>query len=646
MTSNWSRKYMPKRAFQWDLARQVERIDWLVAQLPLYAEWGYQELYIHLEDAVEFPSLPQVGRKNAYSYKEFSFLVNQATSCGIKVIPIVNLLGHTQYLIKVPELNYLNECLDNNGKPLASGQVCPVNPDTIKIAELLIRDIAPFCTAGKLHVGLDESYHLGKHPFSRKEIDHIGLSAHFARYVGKLNALCNAYGLILGMWADMLALLPDAISLLPRGISAYDWYYYPFNKRPKLELRNFDSYDVSKALKRQGIDYWGCPMNGPFRYEVLPVFKERLINCIDWWKRCLETKASGYLVTSWETQRMGAEIPRLVDAAVAGLWLEKEYDPKTLLELGCKRIYGKGGRKTAQILWKTDRYPYSGYTRWMINSNWKSLYDAGNLKRWRKEDHFFKVLNKVKDLETSVSLLLRLRGYIAARDLWVRESSQQIDALQECILLSDNKVLRKHLNFLSLHTLKFKKHLISVRSVAKKVWARTRNPKERGPNELMLIEDLKRLEMWNSWLVAAKKNIGKVRKESVFGSPNRLLFTVENKFPALQRISIQQQHKGGSVWKELFSTFFIEFLAKAAVKKTVLEYPLSIPLIGTKIGQKPSLRVSVQGFGKLYIRNIRITDGITTHNLRPDTICLGQDAPKKGFPVFDWTLDKDFIQIC
>ena len=51
------------RAFQWDLARQTEREDWLAKQLPRYAEWGYQEVYLHLEDAVEFPSLPGVARK-------------------------------------------------------------------------------------------------------------------------------------------------------------------------------------------------------------------------------------------------------------------------------------------------------------------------------------------------------------------------------------------------------------------------------------------------------------------------------------------------------------------------------------------------------------------------------------------------------
>ena len=133
---------LPKRAFQWDLARQTERMDWLVKQLPKYAAWGYQELYIHLEDAVEFPSLPSVSRKNAYSYKAFSELVKTATRCGITVVPIVNLLGHTQYLIKVPELRHLNECLDSKGKPLDVGQLCPLKPETLKIAELLIRDMA------------------------------------------------------------------------------------------------------------------------------------------------------------------------------------------------------------------------------------------------------------------------------------------------------------------------------------------------------------------------------------------------------------------------------------------------------------------------------------------------------------------------
>src|ERR1035437_5982709 len=158
------------RAFQWDLARQVERLDVLLKLLPRYADWGYQELYLHLEDAVEYPSLPAVARRDAYTYKQFAKLVDTATRAGIRVVPIVNLLGHTQYLVKTPELRDLNELRAADGSPLERGQLCPLHPRTLEIAEALLRDMAPFCTAGKVHVGLDESFHIGKCPYCREEI--------------------------------------------------------------------------------------------------------------------------------------------------------------------------------------------------------------------------------------------------------------------------------------------------------------------------------------------------------------------------------------------------------------------------------------------------------------------------------------------
>src|SRR4051812_32559714 len=136
------------RAFQWDLARQVERLDWLVAQLPRYAEWGYSELYLHLEDAVEYPSLPGVARRDAYSHRQLGALVEAAGRAGIGVVPIANLLGHTQYLVKVPALRDLNELRAPDGSPRSRGQICPSHPRTLEIAEKLMHDLAPFCTAG------------------------------------------------------------------------------------------------------------------------------------------------------------------------------------------------------------------------------------------------------------------------------------------------------------------------------------------------------------------------------------------------------------------------------------------------------------------------------------------------------------------
>src|SRR5882724_9202056 len=307
------------RAFQWDVARQVERLDWLLAQLPRYAEWGYQELYLHLEDALDYPSLPGVARADAYTYREFATLVGAAERVGIKVVPIVNLLGHTQYLIKVPEWRDLNELRGPDGAPLARGQICPLHPRTLEVAEKLLRDVAPFCTAGKVHVGLDESFALGRHPRSRADIARRGLAAHFAGYARQLRDLSHSMGLRMGMWADMLYFIPDAIPLLPRDVIAYDWYYHPFRRRPWVELFNFAERDLARPLRQRGIEYWGCPMNGAFRYEPLPVFGERLANVRAWWERCRRTDAGGFLMTSWEPNRLAIEMTTVVDAAAASL---------------------------------------------------------------------------------------------------------------------------------------------------------------------------------------------------------------------------------------------------------------------------------------------------------------------------------------
>ncbi|MGH7995353.1 MAG: family 20 glycosylhydrolase, partial [Opitutaceae bacterium] len=297
----------PIRAFQWDLARQTERLDWLIAQLPRYAEWGYREVYLHLENAVEYPSFPAIARRDAYSVRQMARLVAAAERSGIGVVPIVNLLGHTQYLIDVPELRDLNECRATDGSPLAAGQICPLHPRTLEVAGRLIGDVARYCTAGKVHVGLDESTALGRHPLSRHEIAEVGLAAHFGKYLRALHGLASERGLRMGYWADFLALLPETIEGLPAGTAAYDWYYYPFRGRPALELRNFEPYELAPRLKAGGVEYWGCPMSGPFRHEPMPTFGDRLANQRDWWRRCRRVGADGYLVTSWETSRTGAE---------------------------------------------------------------------------------------------------------------------------------------------------------------------------------------------------------------------------------------------------------------------------------------------------------------------------------------------------
>jgi len=623
------------RSFQWDLARQVERLDWLIAQLPRYAAWGYHEVHLHLEDAVEYPRLPGVARRDAYSYKQFGRLVDAAARAGLKVVPIVNLLGHTQYLIKVPELRDLNELRAPDGSPLERGQICPLHPRTLEVAEKLLRDMAPFCTAGKVHVGLDESFHLGKHPLSRREVAEIGLGAHFARHVGRLRELTKSLGLEMGMWADMLYFLPEAIPLLPRGLIAYDWYYYPFGRHPRVEFFNFAERDLVPALRRQGIAYFGCPMNGAFRHEPLPVFGDRLANLRSWWRRCQTVKAEGLLVTSWEAYRLAIETTTVVDAAAASLWLEPgKQDDAAMIAAGLARVYPKIGRSSARprtlarTLLAADGFAFAGYARWQINDRWDTFAGTEDLAPCRAEERFFRRQRANRAWPAPLAASLAFRHYLAQRDVFVRHAAREV------LRLRGSARVVAGLRRLQRDAADFAVAVRAGRKAARAMWRRTRDPSLIGQNEALLATDAQRLAAWRAWLKHALRQPALLHETTPVCGVWQLHFLVHHVRPAVQKIVAERQASDGG-WHELGARFTIEFRAEAARPTSRVTCEFSVPVDDPEA----RLRIAVRGVGQVAISDVTLINGPTTRrdeNLRGKTL-LGRRAPSRGLPEIDWS---------
>jgi len=624
-------------AFQWDLARQVERLDWMLAQLPRYADWGYRELYLHLEDSVEFPSLPGVARKDACSRRQFARLVGEAARVGIGVVPIINLLGHTEYLIKVPGLRDLNELRAPDGSPREHGQVCPLHPRILEVADALIRDVAPFCTAGKVHVGLDESFHLGRHPLSIAEIREIGIAAHFGRYVQRLSGVAGAHRLRLGLWADMLALLPGAVAHLPRGIIAYDWYYYPFGRRPRIELRNFEEYDLAPALKARGIEYWGCPMNGSFRHEPLPVFGERLANIRAWWRRCAAVGAGGFLVTSWEPSRLAIETTTVVDAAAASLWLRPETnDAAAMLAEGLSRVFRQRQPLTlAQRLLAADEHAFCGYARWQIEECWDAFAGRESLKPYEAGRAFFRRLSTLRmpaAFAASVSFCL----YMADRDVFVRKAARDVLQLRRMLRRDAARETAAKLGSMRREAAAFERTLGRGRKAARSMWNRSRNRHAPAPNETILRADAGRLARWRDWLKQAARRPGIIRRVTPLCGAWQLQFWVHNFAPALQTVVVEQQQPDGA-WRELASRCLIEFRAQAARPRSRIRREFTVP-VGSPGAQ---LRIAVRGVGQVAISRVEVTDGQETLRARNgrNRNVLGIKAPRRGLPGLDWALN-------
>ncbi|MFA6961306.1 MAG: family 20 glycosylhydrolase [Opitutaceae bacterium] len=633
------------RAFQWDLARQVERLPFLLEQLPRYADWGYQELYLHLEDAVHYPSLPGIARADAYTTRQFEKLVTTAGRCGIKVVPIVNLLGHTQYLVKHPDLRELNELRAPDGSPLERGQICPLHPRTLEVADKLLRDMAPFCTAGKVHVGLDESFHLGKHSLSRAEVKRIGLSSHFSGYVNRLHTLIQPTGLRMGLWADMLALLPDAIAKLPRGLIAYDWYYYPFPRYPRMELHNFADYDLAPALARQGIEYWGCPMNGGFRHEPLPVFGDRLANVQSWWCRCRQTHAGGFLMTGWEPQRLAFEMPMVVDAAAACLWLNPEIDDHAgMLAKGFERVFGKAdSRAAARAALRCDEHAFAGYAKWEINDRWDGLAGPEGPARADRSARFFKRLARQK-IPAPFAASAAFNAYLASREAFIRHAARTVQKLRRLHATGNGKLFSEHITQARTDAAEFSKQIKTGRTAARAMWITTRATTAVSPNETILDRDAERLKAWQHWLAIASKVSSHALDASPVHGRWQLSFTVHNHAPALQKILVEQQSADGS-WTTLAERFTIEFCTQAARPRSPLRREFSVAV------ESPAhpLRIALRGVGEVAISHVRLTDGVIT--LLPTNWPirarrnLGSPAPTSGLPDLHLTKNRDAVAL-
>jgi hypothetical protein len=636
-------------AFQWDLARQVERLDWLLAQLPRYADWGYRELYLHLEDAVEFPSLPGVARRDAYSRRQFARLVGEAGRVGIGVVPIVNLLGHTQYLIKVPSLRDLNELREPDGSPLESGQLCPLHPRTLEVADALIRDIAPFCTAGKVHVGLDESFHLGRHPLCAAEIAQVGIAAHFGRYVQRLGGVAAAHNLRLGLWADMLALMPEAIGHLPPGSIAYDWYYYPFGGKPRIELRNFAEYDLAPALRARGIEYWGCPMNGAFRHEPMPVFGERLANIRDWRRRCAAVGAGGMLVTSWEPSRLSIAMTTVVDAAAASLWLDPGVDDAPgMLERGFRRVFGgKGAPELSRSALACDERAFVGHARWEINERWDVLPTRGGVSRYEAERAFFgRLAARGAALPRPFRASVEFRRYLAERDVFVRRAAASVLALRHRLARSGagDRGLARGIAALQGLADGFAATTSDGRRASRELWRLTRDARVRGPNELMVEQDCVRLRGFRRWIARCAANPSGLAAASQVCGAWLLRFDVLLLEPALQKVVVERRGPGGA-WTVLHARTMIEFRAAAARPRTSIRREFSVPVDGPHA----ALRIAVRGIGRVAIARVELTDGATSLAARgwraASRRTVGTPAPRKGFPELDWGRDAGAVDL-
>jgi hypothetical protein len=210
------------RAYHLDLKGTRRRFENILALLPDLAEFRINAIIAEYEDHVRLDRHPDIATPEALSPAQVRAFVTEAARYGITVIPLVQTLGHLQYLLTKPAYAYLRE------SPEDPAEACSCHPDTWPLIRDFIDELidmhpgVPF-----LHVGLDETARVGTCPRCLKKLAGKPRVNRYLDWVDKVVGYCLERGVTPILWGDILAkeMNPAIIRRLPREAVYCEWGY-------------------------------------------------------------------------------------------------------------------------------------------------------------------------------------------------------------------------------------------------------------------------------------------------------------------------------------------------------------------------------------------------------------------------------------
>ena len=205
---------------------------------------GVNVLVMEFDYRYQYTSHPEVVDADALSQSDVKAIVAACHAAGVRLIPLINLLGHQSWAAQTFGLLRAHPEFDETPKKYPNNQgiycrsYCPLQPDLHKVVFDLIDELAGVCEADAVHVGMDEVFILADPDCPRcgtrnraelfaQEVrtlhDHLAQSHREMWMWG--DRLLDGSVTGVGEWEGSQNGTAWAINLVPRDIVICDWHY-------------------------------------------------------------------------------------------------------------------------------------------------------------------------------------------------------------------------------------------------------------------------------------------------------------------------------------------------------------------------------------------------------------------------------------
>jgi hypothetical protein len=226
-----------QRIIQIDLKCVGWNVDYWLSLPRYFAEIKINCVLLEIEDKFPFKKHPAIAQE-PFTLAQWHEWVELCKLYYIEIIPLIQCLGHWEYILKLPEYASLRELSDQ----LSQG--CPSNPATFKLFTDMAEEIlAIFPDSQLVCVGGDETRLLGRCKQCSEVMEQKDKAYIYATYMRQVFAWVKKRGYNVAAWGDMFLshskVLTDYITDPP---ILFDWDY---------EVKN--NYSDSVLLRTLGL---------------------------------------------------------------------------------------------------------------------------------------------------------------------------------------------------------------------------------------------------------------------------------------------------------------------------------------------------------------------------------------------------------
>lgn len=210
--------------FHLDFNHVSMRYDVIHDLLPKIAAMGYTAILWELEAQVAWETCPECATPETWSKDQFRELLAYSRTCGLEPIPLLQTIGHGEYVMSHATYHPFREHAD------FSDCYCVSNPDVRTFLKRWVAEyLELFGDLRYFHLGGDEAYRFGSCPDCAAR-DRLEL---YGEHIHALAEDLFAAGIRPGVWGDMILAKPDEVGAISKDFLIWDWNYSDGIEAPK-----------------------------------------------------------------------------------------------------------------------------------------------------------------------------------------------------------------------------------------------------------------------------------------------------------------------------------------------------------------------------------------------------------------------------